>query len=227
MATVQGEHWKSLTDEELAALTEEQIERYIDLACAQRGIRLLPPEPKKPELTAEPLPDVTLFKVGSWYFTDENEARALLDLLYKSTSMVDKEWTEVGKYRLSKDSPLESWNAPKLERSSAYSRSLYAEYEAIFEKNEREREAYEAKRKEYDEILRQRAEVESEILTAIQDAVARINKRERLQKEFQRYLDLAEGDRRVAMRFFRDAYPDEEIPSVGIEEAAVEQASGD
>src|SRR5690606_37658920 len=149
----------------------------IDLACAQRGIRILEPEPQKPVLTAEPLPDVTQVEVGSWYFTDENEARALLDLLYKSTSTVGKEWTEVGKYRLSKDSTLESCNAPKLELSSAYSRSLYAEYEAIFEKNEREREAYEAKRKEYDEILRQRSEVESEILTAIQDAVARINKR--------------------------------------------------
>jgi hypothetical protein len=62
------------TDSELlATYNADKISTLIDLECAIAGIPLLPTLPVKP-VKPKVAPDVTAFKVGNWYFTNQNEA---------------------------------------------------------------------------------------------------------------------------------------------------------
>ena len=81
-----------MTDAELLALTETELEELIDLECAYEGIPLLPPKPEEPIKPANLRPDTSVFHFDDIYITDPEEARRAEELLRSFTSIVKLEW---------------------------------------------------------------------------------------------------------------------------------------
>ena len=80
--------WKTLTEEELDALTSEQVDMYVKLICAEKGIPLVC-EPEKVHI--EPInPDKTDYRlnaINSIVFGDLTEAEKVAEILKNCKSL--------------------------------------------------------------------------------------------------------------------------------------------
>lgn len=193
------------SDEDLVSLTEAEFDRWIDIESAKSGVELLPEEPgPKPEVT-EVEADVEIFvvKIGSEEFdfrTSEaaETVRRALDSIrsdriatggsrYSPPRYIRKNAEEVGPTTVETE-----WVVSAERRAETQDRA--SEEEEIFV-------AWEEKQKAYDAAIRERKAIDQEILDIVTLARTRIDSRARAQVEFERYLDLSENDRAMALRF--------------------------
>lgn len=194
-----------LTDEEILDLTDEQIERYVDLACAQEGVPFLPPEPKKPEETAIE-PDRSIYKVLGIEFGNKEDAQRVADLLldcevlateylpgasYKHRGASRKDATEIT-VDAARVFTAERWDSVRQEAQA---------YEAA-------KRQYDADMKEFKEASNRRSEASEWIYDRLQEARSKGYRRDNLRRDYERYLQLADGDERTAARFLADAHLD-------------------
>lgn len=198
-----------LTEEEMLALTESEIETYIDLAAAEAGVQLLPPAPIAPK-SIDVSFDVPTWSVGSFIFTTKSEALDVRDAVNKTKSRVDAVYA-AGPYAYSgprkvvaHDEPAEVLEARYLSEDNAAQRAgMLADAEA-------EKESYAKARTNYEKILLWRNQTRTPIVTAIRDARRKAMRRLELFGDYNRYLALADNNRRVAARFLRHAHADAE-----------------
>jgi hypothetical protein len=196
--------FEDLTDAELLemAAQEGNIEDLIDLECAHQGIPLLPAmmeEPKKPEFKK----DVTIYVVGSFKFFNQGEAMGLIDVL-NTCSLTDT----TGWGNSERLYPLSDYNNPKMETKQIYSEALYSEIEKDLKAYENLKDQYELAKREYDVVKTQRDEVSDDIWDKIKEIQAQEYKKEMYKDRFNRYLTLANGDRKIALNFLNNAFPD-------------------
>ena len=71
-----------MTTAEVAALTEDEINSFIDIECASKGVMLLPPEPVKPA-KPEIVQDVTMYEYMGVYFKTAEAAAAVMQEVAK------------------------------------------------------------------------------------------------------------------------------------------------
>lgn len=196
----------SLTHEEKAELTDEQINYYIDRECAERGIALLPPggPPVKPDkgVTAD---DLALFEVGGFYFISSADAHEVAEAINKAQSRVELNYISGPSYRKYAE-PSTTLVQPA--RTTALSQELRAKLGSIIETQERAAKEYQEEKAAYDKIERNRKSVVDEIREAITTSRRRMARKSELAIKLSRYVELAGGDQLIAARFIRQAEPD-------------------
>lgn len=196
-----------LTETEVLALADAEIDFYVDVASADAGVPLLPPRPAEPEYEAEPEPDQTFYSVSGtdYYFSNRDEALAVAEAI-SGSDRVDVG----GNPKQAKPVPSYTSDAGSLAEVRALSAAAYDQHKAALETNKRKRDVYKGERAEYDRAIEKRNEVARDVYDHIAEVRDNEARRTALAVEMDRYLLLAGGDQAIATRFLLAAHPDAE-----------------
>lgn len=198
----------TLTEQELVALDEDAIQQYIDYACAEDGVPLLPllpPAPKPVDVT----PDAKYYSVGhALHFRTAEEAVRVLETI-KANNPIDTGYISTPG---SVTSTTIGTGKPYLtiSESDAFSAGMAASIKDALAAAKREEEAYTKAKKAYDAAVAQRQSYADEIRGKVSDAWETHDRREEIRRAYERYLSLAGGQADVAARFLSNAYRDAE-----------------
>lgn len=210
-----------LSRDELVALTGEQIERYVDIECAEEGVALLPPAPVEPEKNA-PEPDIECWTVPTVTFRDRAHALEVIELINQLSRVIPD---PIGGWRYGYDSyytPVDPGEdrqiEPKLERM--WSPAHFDAARVVVDAAKRERDAYTKAKDEYRKAVDARAEISKRVREVVNSAHSEVWEEDNVRREFARYVEIADGDKDTALRFFKNAhksYDDEWLlPVLGI-----------
>lgn len=214
----------TLTLPQLAALSPEDIDHYIDLTCAEQGVPLLPEHPgERP--TLDVACDATVYELPSLIFLDVAEATRLLEAAQSCVSLVEITYMPGPGYKkqVRERSVLSSL---KLSTEQVYSARVAGTMKTRILAAEQAKSDYDKALTDYEDARIKREAVAVVILDRISEARVRRDRQERLTREYKRYLELAEGRRSVAANFLRSAHADapellpdlfapEEFPGIG------------
>ena len=191
---------------ELLEMTSEEIEQLVDLECAFRGVALLPESPTVPaEVQAGP--DVTVYNAGGKIFRDEADAQKVCDLInslpYLETYYLSGGYSYSGPQGVKfsdKEHDMES-----VRESRYWTPEHYDKHRAAIAEYKEAKERYDRDRKEYERILSERNAVAEEIHSIRAQAQAERDKVAGIEREFNRYVQIAAGDRDQALKFYLHA----------------------
>lgn len=194
--------FEDLSNEEILALEEREIERYIDLECAVEGVGLMPKPPVKPT-KAETTKDLTLFYVGGLYLKDADEARELQGVL-NELSIWDTKYVG-GQY-------YDKIGYKKKEKFTVsedlyYSQEQYDKCEGDIDQYNKEVEEYNKLDREYRDLQSKRRDIAKEIYNKVEALRQKETEKIRMLEKFNYYLELAENDPKIAYKFLASAYP--------------------
>jgi len=194
---------EELTDEELVNLTSEQINYYIDFACAAAGIALLPLDelgPKPEKCVAQP--KTTVYEIAGQFTLDSEHARRILEAfnsgkLYRSTYPGSDYYT---KYLEEKNESV------KIETVSMYTNEEWQAIKDEYTNYAQRLKEWTTENTEYEKIKKARKETEEEIYDLISAARHKLSKLNKIKTDFARYLVLANNNPEIALKFLRNAY---------------------
>ncbi len=193
--------FNSLTQAELIALTEEQVKHYVDLACAEQGIPLLPDSaPVEPKPSHAP--DMVVYLVGGVHFQRAQDAQDVADCI----AAFNRFSLQYQGYR---------WSLPQyaqvdltpvtVTEVKTYSETEINRVQASIEQFAKDKARYDEDRTAYNKVVEQRKTVIDEIQKEIEQAYSDKRKHDRMVADYNRYLELANGDRKIALRFLDNA----------------------
>lgn len=192
-----------LSQHELTELTDDQIRRYIDIACAEEGIALLPDPPTPPSnVIAE---DKTCYSVGDLMFEAQDVAQRVADFVNAQPGRGTTEYISGPSYRRAWKRELDPI---EVGRVALFSPERAGGLKAEIEAGDRAKKAYEDAKRAYDQAAHARGNVARHIRTTIEEAWDRRRRINFLREAHERYLQLAEGNRTIAARFLAKAYAD-------------------
>lgn len=200
---------KHYTYEELTSLTEDQKEELFLLECANRGVALpmsIPEYVEEPKAYQNHTPQLKAFEITNNYTTvgfvnSEEVAKAICNMLNQCDKQIDY---------IIEDGKLYHYQSPKKPNAVYQQIAIFsAEQVEAFTK---ESQAYDEKKDEYEKnnkirekLLEQHYEIRKEISDAIENAREIIYKAERIRKMFNKYLEMAENNREIAIRFLKNS----------------------
>lgn len=190
------------TTKELANLTEEEIKTLIEIECMVNGIATCYEKPDLKTVEKLPQPDVEVFEVCDIKFLDKEEAIALLELIRNSKSIVRTDYDFSGGYS-------ERYVKPDTDYATLSSSKYYSKeaYYSMKETARRKSEAEKHNRKimeVYNERMEEYRKLESEVNSAVYEAVAEESKFDYVKKVFERYVAMSDGNIDVAKNFFNN-----------------------
>jgi hypothetical protein len=194
-----------LTDSEILALTEQQIEYYIDRECAESGIPLLPPSPPTPPSGEHTADDLTTFGVEGLYFTDRGDALRVLDLLNTIKTRGTRDYVR-NLYSRHRFTPAR--DPVDLTEIRMLSDERAAKLGDKITEFEKAREQHQKDRREYDQTERERGEVSDRIWKRRREAWKTETRKAEIGRLFERYVEIADGNRAIAARFLAKAHGD-------------------
>lgn len=199
---------KRLTDytkEELASITEGDYEALIDLECMVAGAPLSIEKPALQELPAVPAPDLKIFTVSNICFTDEVDARAVMKVINeaKSRCEIDYDYRQScgSEYKYTKPAKdLETIGTKEVYTKETYEsiQDVAAQRAEVKRYNDDIKESYQERKEARDEVLKR-------VGDAVTEACRYIGRLNEAVKVFERYLDLSDGNQKVAESFFKDS----------------------
>lgn len=201
--------YKELTTEELANLTDEQVEQYIKLICAQEGIKILQ-VPQEPVKSADLNKDCEVYTIPTTNlcFSDINEAKEILESLRKMKSLgtirylSNSSYFEVGLIGYD-NKPVDLVISTEVH----YSKKKANEKEKALKEYGEAKKKYDQELKEYYDNKDALDEATKEFLGIYKEAVKTMDNRRRLSNLFYKeYLPLAESNIEIAMGFLKKAY---------------------
>ncbi len=190
-----------LTDHELASLTLGEIQIYKDLACAEAGVPLqsfLPEEPKKPTGLD---PDLTYYRVGDMIFEREVDAQEVASLANKC-SRINTYWGRSYNRQFANGDAGDVAISPV----KLYSKERLAKADTELEAYDKAMKAWDDLKREHDNRQSDRDAATEPVTTLIAGARDREAERHWLRKQFERYVQLADGNERTAARFLSNAW---------------------
>ena len=200
--------FETLTHDELIALDDTQIDYYINRACAEAGVPLLPPSPPvQPEVAHIDKP-VTHYIVAGIRFSDEKDARQVEAAITRCQSRRTLQYLGGGYHwqNPQHDAPADDPIVVSMER--VFDAAACALQKADDDAKKAKKEAFESAKKSYDAALTGRENCARDIRSTISAAWKLENRRRELTREYDRYLPLANSDATVAKRFLQKAYSD-------------------
>jgi hypothetical protein len=184
-----------LTNEEIAELTDEQVNMFIDVECAYKGAPLLPPmpvEPPKPE--AEP--DKTFYGVADMWFATAAEAAEVLAVVSKHQQYT-YDWR--GNHYVAKRGA--AYNGEDVRTKKMFSPEHYEMHRKELEKYESDKKLYDSEKKRYDEALGKRGDTTQDVWDIVSKARDIKSERGQIKRTYDRYLEIAKGDKEIAFSF--------------------------
>lgn len=213
--------FSDLNEAELTSLTDADIARYIDYACAENGVALLPTLPPAPQ-PVEFTPDAKLYQVDyHWSFATAEDAAKVVQVLNECRA-IDTGYLQTPS---SVTSTVISGrkSAPSMSVQDAFSAELAAKLKDELAGAKQAEDIYAKAKKVYDAAVSERECYADEIRDKVANAWEVRNRREARQRDYDRYLELADGNADIALRFLVKAHGDTQtlLPSL-FERHAVE-----
>jgi hypothetical protein len=204
-----------MTEQEILALTEEDVQKMIKLRMMEEGIKLLD-KPKVPELFEIEPADIQYFSIpllDGFVFTDLEEATKVAETLKNAKSLrkVDYDWNKIGSdYKYLKKSYRYKFNGESdfdILSGWAYSNELYAKISSFAAQNKIMKEQAEKDKKEYENQLSESAELIQEITGRVREIHNKYERLERLVYKFTTdYYPLSDNNEDMAIKFMTKAY---------------------
>lgn len=190
-----------MEEAEILALADEQVSKLIDYECALEGAPMLPPEPGMKPTKQLPEQDAVVFTVGGHMTLSADHAQAIFAAL-TSGQLYDESY-EGRFYEIKFLEPIiqTGYHAPKIESKRSYSAERWNQIRADVSEYTAKLAEWEKKNEEYQKALKSRSTIHERVWDRIMTARNHASDREQLRREFERYLELAEGNRRVALNF--------------------------
>lgn len=213
-----------LTDEEVLALTDAEVEYYRDRECAEKGVPLLPPNPgPAPEMNL-PKPDTTAYEIDGCTFANQDDAMAHHALVRKSG--IDLSSKYVGREYGSDTVKIAGKKAYifNVQPVEVYSSEQWNEIGAQFERDKAAKAEWQKRKDDFDETATKRREATEDVDSRIAEARSNSWEKERALANFNRYLALADGDDAMARKFFTNAYP-EQVKWIPVQKATPAEAA--
>jgi hypothetical protein len=193
--------YSEMTHKELVALNDEQVRRLIEIEIAFAAIK--PVEvPVEPTLEAAGITaSVIGYKIGELIFLDEKDAQTVAALPgmkdhYSYSISYDHRWLEPA--------------SDKIEKVAFYRQEDVLRVGGALKENEKRNAVYRKNKEDFDKFLRETTEISSNVWQAVREAQDALSKIEAGKRAYQKYLSLADGDHKIASKFFCDAFKDEE-----------------
>lgn len=196
-----------LAEAELTALSEDDIARYIDYACAENGVALLPALPPEPK-PVDYEPDAKVYQLGyHWNFATAEDAARVLDAI-KASNMIATTYLSTPSGITSTALTNRREALPGITVNDAFSAERAAQLKDELAGAKIAEDIYAKAKKEYDSAVAERDAYASEIREKVERAWETRHRREQRQRDYERYLDLADGNREIALRFLTRAHSD-------------------
>ena len=213
--------WKLLSEEELAALTDEQVAFYKKLLYAENGIKILE-KPCEPEELKEPC-DITLYYVkgignaygDNWGFASLEEAKEFAEFLKKSKSLGHTEYKDKCGYNnkyfepgLKESGYYDRESSYTICTKEVFSKEKFLQMQSQMGVYENLKNQYNKDKKEYDDEQSRAIEVTQDFFDTLNNAHNTIRRRKSFADKFyEDYLPVADNNYEMAMTFMRKAYP--------------------
>lgn len=198
-----------MTEQEILALTEEDVQKLIKLRMMEEGIKIMD-KPKIPELFEIEPADIQYFSIpllDGFAFTDINEATKVAEILKSAKSLrkVDYDWNKLGSdYKFLKNSEKYKFD---IISGWAYSDELYAKISSFAAQNKVMKEQAAKDRKEYDEKMQEASGIISKISGRVKEVKVKYERLNRLTYKFATdYYPLSDHNEDMAMKFMAKAY---------------------
>ena len=200
-----------MTEEEILALTEEDVQKMIKLRMMEEGIKIMD-KPKIPELFEIEPADIQYFSIpllDGFAFTDINEATKVAEIL-KSAKSLRKVDYDGSDYKFLKKSERYKFNGNSdfdIISGWAYSDELYAKISNFAAQNKVMKEQAAKDQKEYDEKMQEASGIISEISGWVKEVKVKYERLNRLTYKFATdYYPLSDHNEDMAMKFMAKAY---------------------
>lgn len=198
--------YKDYTDDELMAMSDDELDSLIDLQCAINGVPLLPECPEPVNENLEP-PDSEVFEVAGFFFAERDSAERVMEAINREVKMsLDYDWNFSSDIKYLNGY---SDTGANITVKKVYSQELYDSQRAERAKIKQLKDIYTKRKIEYDDIMGRREESASEVFSAVRKARDERDKKILAHQRYDRYVKLANGDAALANKFFSDAYPDD------------------
>jgi hypothetical protein len=204
-----------LSKAEIAALSYEDVGRYINLACAEEGIPLIPDLPARP-VPPEIVPDLEYYQIAGVTVKTMEDAE-VIQKAYNRIVTYDRIWNKAsGDYHVYSITERRYDDPTRITTIKALSDSLYAQKQKEIEEYKTAKTEYERIEKNFSSIKKQRESTEQFFWDAYREAVEWQRERDQRKKVFAQYLSLADGNVEVAWRFLVKAHPhtEEDYPDL-------------
>ena len=193
-----------MTDQEILALTEEDVQKLIKLRMMEEGIKIMD-KPKIPELFEIEPADIQYFSIPLL----DGFAEILKSA--KSLRKVDYDWNKLGSdYKFLKKSEKYKFNGNSdfdIISGWAYSDELYAKISNFAAQNKVMKEQAAKDQKEYDEKMQEASGIISEISGWVKEVKVKYERLNRLTYKFATdYYPLSDHNEDMAMKFMAKAY---------------------
>jgi hypothetical protein len=194
-----------LTDQELVALTEESVQYYIDLACAEQGVPLRPQPPGLLSPAPE-VPTAVMYGFGSLWFETQQAALDVLDTVAKYQLYADHGYDLSSRFE-----PIDpgTYSYPTISTRTQPLQEDYERYAADIQQYSVLKEAWKNATQEYTRAKDTYDKAAYPILSKISNAKQRQQELVNMCNIFEKYLTLANDDKSVAWNFFINAYPND------------------
>lgn len=194
-----------LSKAELVALTTEEVNRYIDVECAIESIPLLPAKPVEPSIV-KPSPDTTIYTIGDFNFLDVSQAQAVVDLI-QTLDPYATEYVGTSTFGYALTIKEKDKSHLAIGSSSVYAQDYWNEVKDQVAAHAKSKKEYDDAQSEYKSIEKERKEIEDRVWERVNDAQAEASRIKSLKEKFERYIDLADGDKHMAWKFLTNADP--------------------
>lgn len=207
--------FEELTHEQLLALTDVQVQRYVDLASAEAGVPLMPERAPVEPVTTPVEPDVVTYTLAGLWFLRREEAEAVAAAM-NAAERVRMEYEYRHHVTRGDTFVVPDTSLVEVSEQRVFSEGLYNRKREVLEEADRAEAAYKRQRADYDSIVTRRRKLSEGVRLRIDQARALEQQRLRLRAEFERYLELADCNVAVARRFLLKAYPGAQEDAPGL-----------
>jgi len=204
-----------MTEQEILALTEEDVQKIIKLRMMEEGIKIMD-KPKVPELFEIAPADVQIFTIpilDGFAFTDMEEVTKVAEVLQNVNSLrkVDYDWNKLGsdyKYLTKKERYAFRGDSDfDVQSGWVYSSELYAKIADFAVQNKAMKEQAEKDKKEYESQLQEASGITTEIRERVSEVRSKYMRLNDLTKRFAiDYFPLSDNNEDMAIRFMTKAY---------------------
>lgn len=206
--------------EELAVLTEEQINTLVDLEIAYAGVmpaeRPTPPSYEDVKMNKSE----AAYSVYGIYFKNQSDALAVSGM---QVFRQDYDYAAGGyDYKYLREN-----TSNEVKTEFFYKKEDVKRFKDTLIQNKTLKDQYESDKKDYDKYFDSTSKIRTAVWEAYREACRFVNSVNNAKNMYDKYLQLAEGDKAIAKKFFLDAYKDNEdiveavFPDV-VEDVAVE-----
>ncbi len=204
-----------MTEQEILALSEKDIQNMIKFRMMEEGIKVID-KPKKPKLFEIEPADQKVYVIpilNGYAFTDFAEAQKVADALKEAKSFrkVDFDWDKLGsnvKYLEKKDRyTYDDAGDFGISEICVYSNKLYASIVDFAAQNKAMNKQVEKDMKAYDDAYAAASDITLEIRGRVTEVREKYERLERLMRSFANdYYPLSDNNEEMAMKFMSKAF---------------------